>query len=76
MDDWLLIASAPVGIAIEVAIIDRNGFNVFEVPVRRTEAGWLNAETGARPGHQDSVGGRRLDIDPAALAAEITGVDN
>jgi hypothetical protein len=53
MADWLLIASAPFDTAIEVAIIDRDGFRPVEFPVRRTEAGWVDANSNAR-----------LDIDP------------
>jgi hypothetical protein len=48
MAEWLLIATAPFGTEIEVAVIDGCGIHVLVVPVRQTEAGWLNAESNAR----------------------------
>jgi hypothetical protein len=43
--DWLLIATAPVEMNIEVAIIDGDGLFALRGPVRRTELGWVDADT-------------------------------
>lgn len=45
---WEKIATAPLNRDIEIAVIDADGAHALIFPCRRTEEGWINAQTGRR----------------------------
>jgi hypothetical protein len=45
---WNLIASAPSGPSLQLAVFDQDGMHVLVFPCRKEAMGWKNAATGAR----------------------------
>jgi len=45
---WEDISKAPIGIDLELAVIDTDGPHSLIFPCRRIPDGWVNAETNAR----------------------------
>lgn len=45
---WQPVVTASYEDVLELAVIDCDGEHCLVFPCRRTEHGWLNAETGAR----------------------------
>lgn len=45
---WNLIASAPFGRSLEVAVLDEDGLHALVFPCEKGREGWKHAVTGAR----------------------------
>jgi len=45
---WQEIATAPIDLDIELAVIEEDDVHALVFPCRRREGGWINAETGRR----------------------------
>lgn len=45
---WQPIASAPFGVDLELAVIDRDGVHALVFPCRRGLTGWVKSEFGER----------------------------
>jgi hypothetical protein len=45
---WQIVASAPFGCDLELAVIDYDGTHVLVFPCRRILGGWMNSKTKER----------------------------